>query len=60
MLGLDFSTKLSAYLAQGHITAREVHWAMFEFKEGRGLGRGAEGYGKGENDGTAAVRFELL
>jgi deoxyribodipyrimidine photo-lyase len=60
MLGLDFSTKLSAYLAQGHITAREVHWAMFEFEEGRGLGRGAEGYGKGENDGTAAVRFELL
>jgi len=60
MLGLDFSTKLSAYLAQGHITARQVHWAMLEFEEGRGPGKGAEGFGKGENEGTAAVRFELL
>lgn len=60
MLGLDFSTKLSAYLAQGQITARQVHWAMLEFEEGRGEGTKAQGYGKGENEGTAAVRFELL
>jgi deoxyribodipyrimidine photo-lyase len=60
MLGLDFSTKLSAFLAQGHITARQVHWAMVDFEEGKGPGKGAVGYGKGENDGTAAVRFELL
>jgi deoxyribodipyrimidine photo-lyase len=60
MLGLDFSTKLSAFLAQGHLTARQVHWAMFEFEEGRGDGKGVGGYGKGENEGTAAVRFELL
>lgn len=60
MLGLDFSTKLSAYLAQGHITARQVHWAMKDFEEGQGEGKGIAGYGKGENDGTAAVRFELL
>lgn len=60
MLGLDFSTKISAYLAQGHITARQVHWAMFDFEEGRGPGEKAPGYGKGENEGTAAVRFELL
>ena len=60
MLGLDFSTKLSAFLAQGHITARQVHWAMFEFEEARGPGEEAEGYGKGENEGTASVRFELL
>ena len=60
MLGLDFSTKLSAFLAQGHITARQVHWAMFNFEEGRGPGKEAVGYGKGENEGTAAVRFELL
>lgn len=60
MLGLDFSTKLSAFLAQGHITARQVHWAMFDFEEGKGIGQGAEGYGDGENEGTAAVRFELL
>jgi len=60
MLGLDFSTKLSAFLAQGHITARQVHWAMMDFEEGRGEGEKIAGYGKGENDGTAAVRFELL
>ncbi|KAJ8114119.1 hypothetical protein OPT61_g3930 [Boeremia exigua] len=60
MLGRDFSTKLSAYLAQGHCTARQVHWAMMDFEEGRGKGKGEAGYGKGENDGTAAVRFELL
>ncbi|KAF1929272.1 cryptochrome DASH [Didymella exigua CBS 183.55] len=60
MLGRDFSTKLSAYLAQGHCTARQIHWAMLDFEEGRGNGKGVQGYGKGENDGTAAVRFELL
>lgn len=60
MLGLDFSTKISAFLAQGHLTARYVHWAMFEFEEGRGVGKDADGFGEGENEGTAAVRFELL
>ncbi|ORY00379.1 FAD binding domain of DNA photolyase-domain-containing protein [Clohesyomyces aquaticus] len=60
MLGRDFSTKLSAYLAQGMLTARQVHWAMHEFEEGRGPGRETEGYGKGEGDGTYGVRFELL
>ncbi|KAF1977909.1 cryptochrome [Bimuria novae-zelandiae CBS 107.79] len=60
MLGVDYSTKLSAFLAQGHITARQVHWAMMDFEEGRGLGDAVTGYGQGENDGTAAVRFELL
>ncbi|KAF2737592.1 cryptochrome [Polyplosphaeria fusca] len=60
MLGVDFSTKLSAWLAQGHLTARQVHWAMVDFEEGHGEGENAEGYGKGENAGTAAVRFELL
>jgi deoxyribodipyrimidine photo-lyase len=60
MLGLDFSTKLSAYLSQGHVTARQVHSAMIEFEEGRGPGKGIKGYGEGENPGTAGVRFELL
>ncbi|KAF2792777.1 cryptochrome DASH, partial [Melanomma pulvis-pyrius CBS 109.77] len=60
MLGLDFSTKLSAYLAQGHLTARQVHWAMVDFEEGKGDGKNVDKYGSGENDGTAAVRFELL
>ncbi|KAF1916737.1 DNA photolyase, FAD-binding/Cryptochrome [Ampelomyces quisqualis] len=60
MLGLDFSTKLSAFLAQGQITARQVHRAMLDFEEGKGAGEKIAGYGKGENEGTAAVRFELL
>ncbi|KAK5735983.1 hypothetical protein LTR17_007818 [Elasticomyces elasticus] len=61
LLGLDFSTKLSAWLALGSITARQVHWRMMEFEDGKtDLGKSAQGYGKGENKGTAAVRFELL
>ncbi|EMC94513.1 hypothetical protein BAUCODRAFT_53277, partial [Baudoinia panamericana UAMH 10762] len=61
LLGLDFSTKLSAWLALGCITARQVHWRLVEFEDGTtDLGKDAPGYGKGENKGTAAVRFELL
>ncbi|KAK4964466.1 hypothetical protein LTR28_003716 [Elasticomyces elasticus] len=61
LLGTDFSTKLSAWLALGCITARQVHWALVDFEDGlTPVGRDAEGYGKGENKGTTAVRFELL
>lgn len=61
LLGLDFSTKLSAWLSLGSITARQVHWALIDFEDGKGqVGKSAEGFGKGENKGTAAVRFELL
>ncbi|KAK5128990.1 hypothetical protein LTR85_000323 [Meristemomyces frigidus] len=61
LLGLDFSTKLSAWLALGSITARQIHWQMMDFEDGKTeIGKGAVGYGKGENKGTAAVRFELL
>ncbi|EME49770.1 hypothetical protein DOTSEDRAFT_144060, partial [Dothistroma septosporum NZE10] len=61
LLGLDFSTKLSAWLALGCITSRQVHWRMIDFENGKGeTGKNANGYGKGENKGTAAVRFELL
>ncbi|SMR51487.1 unnamed protein product [Zymoseptoria tritici ST99CH_3D1] len=61
LLGLDFSTKLSAWLALGSITARQVHWRLVDFEDGKGdVGKNAQGYGKGENKGTAAVRFELL
>ena len=61
MLGLDFSTKLSAWLALGCITARQIHEYLVNFEDGKtDLGKGARGYGKGENKGTAAVRFELL
>ena len=61
LLGLDFSTKLSAWLALGCITARQIHFQLLDFEEGRDdQYKGTEGYGKGENKGTAAVRFELL
>ena len=61
LLGLDFSTKLSAWLALGCITARQVHWMLVDFEDGKTkVGQNAEGYGKGENKGTRFVRFELL
>ena len=50
LLGLDFSTKLSAWLALGCITARQVHWKLVEFEDGKASQWGhVEGYGKGEN-----------
>ncbi len=61
LLGTDFSTKLSAWLALGSITARQIHEYLVDFEDGRtALGKGAQGYGKGENKGTASLRFELL
>ena len=61
LLGEDFSTKLSAWLAFGCITARQVHLQLMDFEDGRNdQWKEAPGYGKGENAGTAAVRFELL
>lgn len=61
MLGLDFSTKLSAWLALGCVTARQVHQYLLNFEDARSdLGKDVQGYGQGENRGTAAVRFELL
>lgn len=61
LLGTEFSTKLSAWLALGCISARQVHGELLNFEEGRDdQYKGAEGYGQGENKGTAAVRFELL
>ena len=60
-LGLDFSTKLSAWLALGCISARRIHEYLLDFEDGRTeLGKGVHGYKKGESNGTAAVRFELL
>ncbi|PSR90753.1 DASH family cryptochrome [Coniella lustricola] len=61
MLGPAFSTKLSAFLAQGCISARQVHHELIQYEEGiNPQYEKAQGYGEGENDGTAAVRFELL
>ncbi|CAD6587405.1 MAG: hypothetical protein ASARMPREDX12_002833 [Alectoria sarmentosa] len=61
LTGLDFSTKLSSWLALGCVSARQVHEYLLNFEDGKtDLGRRVHGYGKGENKGTAAVRFELL
>ena len=61
LLGLDFSTKLSAWLALGSVTSRQIHWMMMEFEDGlTDLGKDAPGYRQGENKGTASIRFELL
>ncbi|KAG9244234.1 DNA photolyase, FAD-binding/Cryptochrome [Calycina marina] len=61
MLGMDFSSKLSAWLALGCITARQVNTALNEFEDGsNSKWSTGEGFGKGENQGTTAMRFELL
>lgn len=61
LIGIEFSTKLSAYLAQGCITARQIHHSLLGFEDGTNINfKDVEGYGKGENDGTQAVRCELL
>lgn len=61
MLGTDFSSKLSAWLAIGCVTGRQIHSSMLAFENGNNPAwEAAPGYGKGENDGTNAMRFELL
>lgn len=61
LLGVDFSTKLSAYLSFGCLTSRQIHEALVKFEDGQDdKYKEADGYGKGENEGTKAVRFELL
>lgn len=61
LLGEDFSSKLSAWLALGCITARQIHSAMLALEDGTNLEwKDVEGYGKGVNPGTQAMRFELL
>ncbi|CAG2014297.1 unnamed protein product [Fusarium graminearum] len=61
LLGTEYSTKLSAFLAMGTITARSIHAELVKFEDGseESYSRGF-GFGKGENEGTRAVRFELL
>lgn len=61
LLGSGFSTKLSAFLSQGCITARQVHHELVKYEDGTDPDyEHAKGYKEGENEGTAAVRFELL
>ena len=61
LLGADFSSKLSAYLAQGCITARQIHAQLCSFEDGTNdAWKDVKAYGTGENAGTKAMRFELL
>ncbi|GAW23278.1 hypothetical protein ANO14919_128320 [Xylariales sp. No.14919] len=61
LLGVDYSTKLSGYLAQGCITARQIHEELLHFETGSDQKYAeTDGYGEGENEGTQAIRFELL
>ncbi|KAF4975566.1 hypothetical protein FZEAL_7655 [Fusarium zealandicum] len=61
LLGADFSTKLSAYLALGSISARSIHEELLKLEDGNDQDYArSRGYGRGENEGTKAVRFELL
>lgn len=61
LLGMDYSTKLSGWLALGCITARQIHFKLIDLEDGRQPAwKGTPGYGKGENEDTAAVRIELL
>ncbi|KAM7201902.1 putative cryptochrome DASH, mitochondrial [Naviculisporaceae sp. PSN 640] len=61
LIGTEFSTKLSAYLAQGCITARQIHHALLGYENGTDdRFKDVDGFGAGENEGTAAIRFELL
>lgn len=59
--GLDFSTKLSGYLAIGCLSARQIHHELVAFEDGTNSEyEEGKGYGQGENNGTGAIRFELL
>lgn len=61
LLGQAFSTKLSAFLSQGCITARQIHHELVKYEDGTDSDyEHAKGYKEGENEGTTAVRFELL
>lgn len=61
LLGAAFSTKLSAFLSQGCITARQIHHELVKYEDGTDPEyEHAKGYKQGENEGTSAVRFELL
>lgn len=61
MLGSEYSTRFSAWLALGSISSRYIHAELLDFEDGRSEKyKGSHGFGKGENKGTAAIRFELL
>ncbi|KXX79641.1 putative cryptochrome DASH, mitochondrial [Madurella mycetomatis] len=58
---VDSSTKLSAYLAQGCITSRQVHHFLLGYEDGTDdTLKDVTGYGGAQNEGTEAVRTGLL
>lgn len=61
LLGTDSSTKLSAYLAQGCITSRQIHDSLLKYENGTDKTfENANGYGAGENEGTIGIRWDLM
>ncbi|KAF1735416.1 putative cryptochrome DASH, mitochondrial [Beauveria bassiana] len=61
LLGVDFSTKLSAFLCLGCLTARQIHSELVKLEDGTDEKyQDAPGYGQGENNGTKSIRLELL
>ncbi|OBT66473.1 hypothetical protein VE03_03682 [Pseudogymnoascus sp. 23342-1-I1] len=63
LIGADYSTRLSAYLSQGCITARQIHFSLASFESGDSnlpSCASTPGFGKGETNGTSAIRYELL
>ncbi|PTD03494.1 putative cryptochrome DASH [Fusarium culmorum] len=61
LLGTDYSTKLAAFLAMGCLSARSIHTELAKFEAGSEQEYSqAVGFGRGENEGTRAVRLELL
>ncbi|KAM0363004.1 hypothetical protein ACHAO7_011150 [Fusarium culmorum] len=54
-------TKLAAFLAMGCLSARSIHTELAKFEAGSEQEYSqAVGFGRGENEGTRAVRLELL
>ncbi|TGZ82465.1 cryptochrome [Ascodesmis nigricans] len=67
LLGLDFSTKLAAFLSQGCISARYIHSTLLAFENGSPQFPSSsspiphsQGFAKGESKGSGWLRFELL
>jgi deoxyribodipyrimidine photo-lyase len=56
----DGSLKLSAHLAQGCISARQIYKEITGFEEGVGGKHPDVGFGKGETEDTKALKSELL
>ncbi|KAH8886784.1 DASH family cryptochrome [Thozetella sp. PMI_491] len=61
LIGTEFSTKLSAYLALGNVSARQIHHLLLQYEDGTNDAFSSiQDYGQGENEDTAAVRYHLL